>query len=281
MKNTFHKGTNFLILALSTLVLSFIPCYADTNVSPGYMCSPEADNSTTVSDSFKTNLNNLLDSLAANVLQSGFYKAAVGKNSNKIYGLIQCRGDVSPTNCANCTNESIKVALHNCTNSKSAAIWFSWCFMRYSSEKFFGTWEGGSVGIYNQTDFDDSTAVLKGIGFMTTLASVTPNQLLLFQTSVLDVGQSGQRFGMAQCGRDLRRSDCGKCLDGQLVSFGASIENLRGWEIYGLGCSMWYRDFQFYSNISTPYSAGGRRLWHGVVGVSMTILSTLTVQTVL
>ncbi|KAA8519955.1 hypothetical protein F0562_014135 [Nyssa sinensis] len=251
----FHfKAFNFILFAVSTLIfLSFSFCHGDINLSPGWQCS-EADNSTS-SNSFQTNLNKLLSSLSANVpLQNGFYKATAGQDSDKIYCLVQCRGDISANDCANCTKESIKIALRDCSKSKMVAVWFRWCFLRYSNEKFFGVWEGSSMAISNDT-FEDPSVISKGIAFMGGLASTAPNQPLMFQTSVLDVGQSGQRYGMAQCTRDMSRSECGKCLDGQLVSFGSTVEDKRGWELYGLSCSMWYHDFQFYSNITTVASA--------------------------
>lgn len=76
----------------------------------------------------------------------------------------------------------------------------------------------------------------------------------LFQTAVMDVGQSGKRYGMAQCTRDISSIDYGKCLDAQLVTLRTIIGSKRGWEIYGSSCFMWYHDFQFYSNISITAS---------------------------
>ena len=93
-----------------------------------------------------------------------------------------------------------------------------------------------------------------GLSLMSGLASTAPKQPLMFQASVMDVGQRGKRYGMAQCTRDISWTDCGKCLDAQLVTFRAIIGNKRGWEIYGSNCFMWYHDFQFYSNISTTAS---------------------------
>ncbi|GAY34245.1 hypothetical protein CUMW_010370, partial [Citrus unshiu] len=67
-------------------------------------------NSTSES-AFGTSLNNHLNSLSATgSLQNGFYKTTEGKNSRRIYGLVQGRGDISAPASANCTKESINVA---------------------------------------------------------------------------------------------------------------------------------------------------------------------------
>ncbi|XVF27790.1 hypothetical protein REPUB_Repub14bG0139300 [Reevesia pubescens] len=263
----------FLVLMLSLGI-----CHADSNVNSGWQCS-EADNSTFES-SFRINLDNLLNLLTKNVpLRNGFFKTTVGRSSGKIYGLVQCRGDVSPENCANCTRESVAVALHDCSKSKKVQVWFTWCFLRYSDEHFFGVWEQSSVARVNDTNFDDASVVSKGLTFMNEVAMIAPKQPSMFHTAVLDAGQFGKRYGMAQCIRDISRTDCTKCLDTQLVTFRTTIGNKRGWEVYGSSCSMWYHDYQFYSNISIPTNDGARRFsLHGVaIGITMAVLVVLIV----
>ncbi|XP_034698111.1 cysteine-rich repeat secretory protein 38-like [Vitis riparia] len=268
-----HLTVMSLVL-VSIVMLLFGHCHADTNMSAGTECS-EADNST-LENSFQTNLNNLLDSLSSNVpLNNGFYRATMGKSSHKIYGLVQCRGDVSARDCANCTKESVAVALHQCSKSKQVGVWFTWCFLRYSDENFFGVVEPSFAAIDYGADFDDPVVVSKGLAFMGGLISGAPKQRLMFQMAVLDVGESGNRYGMAQCTRDISRTDCSKCLDAQLGGLGSTLSNKRGWEIYGKSCSMWYHDYQFYTNISTTTaSEGNRRSLHGGV---MTGILTFTI----
>ncbi|GKV42330.1 hypothetical protein SLEP1_g49741 [Rubroshorea leprosula] len=83
------------------------------------------------------NLDNLLNQLGASGPNSGFYKTTAGEKSDKIYGLVQCRGDVSAANCANCTSKSIAVALQDFPVSKTVKVWFTSCYLRYSDQPFF------------------------------------------------------------------------------------------------------------------------------------------------
>lgn len=235
------------------LMLFYTLCFADINASVYWECSEAENNSTDDDIAFRTTLNNLLNSLAAEGADhNGFYKTTEGKRSNRVYGLVQCRGDISASDCANCTKQSITLASHDCSQSKNVKVWFNWCFLRYSDVGFFGVWDQTSVAKANDTNFDDPSVVSGGFSMMTELATTTSGLPLMFQTAVFDAGQSGKRYGMAQCNRDISRSDCGKCLNDQLMTFRTTVGNKRGWEIYGSSCCMWYHDFQFYSNISAP-----------------------------
>ncbi|OMO76681.1 hypothetical protein CCACVL1_15489 [Corchorus capsularis] len=243
-------------------------------MNSGSQCSV-ADNPTSES-SFKANLDGLLNLLTINAaLHNGFYKTTVGENSDKIYGLVQCRIDVSAENCANCTKEAVAEALNGCSNSKSVQVWFTWCTIRYSNEKFFGVMEPSSAALLNSTNLDDASMVSKGVSFMSEVAAAAAKQALRFNASVLDGGQFGKRYGMAQCIRDISKSDCSKCLESPLDSFRTTIGNKRNWEVYGTSCSMWYHDFQFFSNISISTNHGARKRMsiHGVVtGTTMSMI---------
>ncbi|KAH7545830.1 cysteine-rich repeat secretory protein 38 [Ziziphus jujuba] len=254
---TLHFAAVFVIL----LTLSgIITCYADINMNLGSQCS--VDDKSTAENEFQINRRNLLDSLAANgPFQNGFYKTQTGEKSVKVYGLVQCRGDISANDCGNCINNMTKEALNSCPKSKSVWIWFRWCFLRYSNASFFGSMELSSGAWSNETNFDDPSMGSKGLDFMGRLASNASKQPLKFQTSVLDVGR-GKRYGMAQCTRDINQDECHKCLNNQLVTFKEIIGNKRGWETHGSNCFMWYNYHHFYFNISTPASEGGRPSSH-------------------
>lgn len=245
------------VIFLFVLVFSNGFCLADTNMQTGSKCS-EAYYSIN-EDTFQNNLRSLLDSLASNVVDHhGFYQTIVGKKANKIYGTILCRGDISANNCSNCTLDSTRVALNECPNSRDVSIWFRWCLLRYSNESFFGVMESTAVAITNDTDFDDPSVVSEGLPFMNGLAASAPDEAFMFQIAVLNVNQSGKRYGMVQCTRDINRMDCRNCLDAQLLNFRTVVGNKRRWEIYGSNCFMCYNDYQFYFNVSTLLSAASR-----------------------
>ncbi|XP_011012476.1 PREDICTED: cysteine-rich repeat secretory protein 38-like [Populus euphratica] len=185
-------------ILFSTFLLLSSPCDADSNSDLGSQCT-EVE--------YQANLSDLLNSLVANApIQNGFYTTAAGKGANKIYGLTQCRGDISATDCAACIKNVTVV--QGCSNSIGATLWFQWCLVRYSDRSFFGAFDqSGIMATYNDTNFEDAKVVSEGLNFTKTLASKTPNQPSMFYTAVLDVGQSGKRYGMAQYTRDLSKSN--------------------------------------------------------------------------
>ncbi|XP_021894449.1 cysteine-rich repeat secretory protein 38-like [Carica papaya] len=218
----------------------------------GWECS--VDDNSTSEISFINNLNNLWILLADNAaFNNGFYKTAVGNDSDKLYGLTQCRGDISAADCANCTRESVKVAVEDCPRNTSWGVMFN------------GT--------------DHSSIGSKGLDFMTELATTAPEQPLLFQIAVLDGGENGKRYGMAQCSRDLSKSNCSKCLEFRLEAERTENADKRGWEIYSSSCSMWYQDYQFYFNSLTAENDGGRRSSSedAVIVITMAVLMLLLI----
>ncbi|XP_010247021.1 PREDICTED: cysteine-rich repeat secretory protein 38-like [Nelumbo nucifera] len=273
---------HFLLLSLLLLSISSGCCCADgvDDIGP-WECS--FVNNYTDGDPFKTNLDKLLTSLSANAPTTGFYKDTVGNKSNKVYGLVQCRGDISGVDCAKCINNATKQVLHDCSNSKRVQVWLTKCYLHYSDENFFGNlgMSSGSMAVSYSTDYDDAFVALQGVTLMTKLATTTPNQALMFQTTIIDAGKNGKRYGMAQCTRDLNRADCGKCLDKLMLDLGSSSYNKRGWEIFTMSCRMWYNDYQLFSaNYSLPSNRGTRKVLSQRVQVSLIAFLMLMVLNV-
>ncbi|XP_050214764.1 cysteine-rich repeat secretory protein 55-like [Mercurialis annua] len=247
-----------ILILLSTLLILFIhSSCSDTNQILGAECS--GDIKANLTNDYKINFKNLMDSLATNApSNNGFYKAESGKHSDKIYGLTQCRADLSSANCAACIKNA---TLHrDCyTDSKSVTKWYSWCFLQYSNERFFGVWDPSAMAaiIVNNTNLEDPDVVSKTLNFMNDLVSTAPEQPLMFQTKVLDVGKYGKRYALAQCTRGISRQDCGKCFDDKLVNFRSKIGYKKEWQAFSSGCSMWYGDSQFYFNYTLPTHNGG------------------------
>ncbi|KAI3680588.1 hypothetical protein L6452_35361 [Arctium lappa] len=222
----------------------------------------------TVETIYQANLKTLLDFVAKNApLQDGFSNTSVGNGTNRVHGLGWCRGDISPTACFDCLNESISVPLQDCPESKGLVIWSTLCSLRFSNESFFGeVWNRSSSSTYGYARLDDPSVFSRGFSMMEALGTSVPNQPMMFETSVTDVGKDGERYGLGQCSRDVSRSDCEKCLEELLVSYKTYVVNRTGWEMLGVSCGMWYDDVRFYDNSSsltpTPNpSGGGERLY--------------------
>lgn len=59
----------------------------------------------TANRTYHTNLNTLLSNLTSNKgIDYGFYNLSYGKNTDKVYAIGLCRGDVKPDECRSCLN---------------------------------------------------------------------------------------------------------------------------------------------------------------------------------
>ena len=79
-----------------------------------------------------TNINSVLADLVATASTGGGYATSTaGKGNNIIYGLAQCRGDVSDSDCAACLADAAKQLPSTCSYSSDARIWYIYCMPVY------------------------------------------------------------------------------------------------------------------------------------------------------
>jgi hypothetical protein len=82
-----------------------------------------------------TSINSVLADLVATASTGGGYATSTaGKGNNIIYGLAQCRGDVSASDCAACLADAAKQLPSTCSYSSDARIWYATaclCFCYY------------------------------------------------------------------------------------------------------------------------------------------------------
>ncbi|KAL7130208.1 hypothetical protein ABFS83_13G118600 [Erythranthe nasuta] len=282
--------------ASSLIMINFLPifmlflcrhCYADINQPGGYMCSPSSEAKS--SSAWTENVNSLFSKLEANViLNNGYYRAEAGeKGPDRVYGLIQCRGDISKSNCTNCTRQSFILSANSSAcgaGNKGVLVWQRWCLLRYSNASFYGTWEKSRLTVFrsNSSSLGDPAAAAKGTTMMLGVAAAAPGESLMFATGEVDDGLGGKRFGLGQCTRDLGKSDCRDCLENLVKGFG-TVSDDRSCEINGLGCFMLYDDTRFYFNLTAeeglgkptpPKSNASNRGLAGRLAMAITIFMT-------
>ncbi|CAL1397712.1 unnamed protein product [Linum trigynum] len=264
-------------LFLTTSFLALLCGYgtqADVNQVTGWSCS--GPKNATLDAESQANLDTLLKSLADKAPKNnGFSQTHAGKADRRLYGLAQCRGDVSAADCRHCLRNATWTSSAQCGARREGIVWLRWCLLRYSDAIFFGTWDRAGIAKVNQTTpLEDPNVVPRGVDLMNGLAGTAPRHVSMFDTNAVDVGPLERRFGMAQCTRDVDPAGCRECLVAQLETFRARIGNRRGWEIYGSSCSLWYHDYRFYFD-SVTTNQGGRRYsanWFRTVVIVMAFL---------
>jgi hypothetical protein len=73
----------------------------------------------------KASINSVLtDHVAKGSTGGGFATASAGENETVIYGLAQCRGDVSASDCSACLADAAKQLPASCSYQSDARIWY-------------------------------------------------------------------------------------------------------------------------------------------------------------
>ncbi|KAF3647568.1 hypothetical protein FXO37_19876 [Capsicum annuum] len=86
----------------------------------------------TKSNSVKTNANigKVLAELVSVSAKDSFSTTSHGDAKNQVYGLYQCRGDISRNDCLSCILDAAKGIRERCPVQTSARIWHDFWFLR-------------------------------------------------------------------------------------------------------------------------------------------------------
>ncbi|XP_042488820.1 cysteine-rich receptor-like protein kinase 10 [Macadamia integrifolia] len=206
---------------------------------------------------YDANLQILLSTLSVNADNSnskGFNSTAIGQNSDTVYGLFMCRGDITTEECVLC----IKFAWGNitkyCPNDKGAIIWYDLCMLRYSNHSIFSnlqynpSWylwnfNKASNSIQNMTTMVDT---MKGLAKQAAYNS-SPRKYAA-QASYI-TGSSVPIYFLEQCTDDLTKADCYNCLlyaTGVVQNF--SVDSHQGGRILMPSCNLRFEHYSFFES---------------------------------
>ncbi|GMH26830.1 hypothetical protein Nepgr_028673 [Nepenthes gracilis] len=176
---------------------------ADTFVYGGCSQAKYNPNST-----YESNLNSLLTSLVNSATYSSYNKFTVigPTEQDVIYGLYQCRGDLSMPDCATCIAHSVSRLGSLCPESCGGTAQLEGCFVKFDNASFLGVEDKGvlyrrcgpSIGY-------DARRITGRDAMLAALASGDGG-------SYYRVGGSGEVQGMAQCAGDLSVDQCRDCI---------------------------------------------------------------------
>ncbi|TKY51088.1 Cysteine-rich receptor protein kinase 25 [Spatholobus suberectus] len=265
---TKSKTNLLLIVLLCTLVLTV----TETSASVFNNVSCTSNKTFTPNSTFNTNLNTLLSSLSSNVTNNvRFFNATAGEDSDTVYGLYMCRGDVPFALCRECVGFATQTIASSCPTSKEAVIWYNECLLRYSYRFFFNKMEEWPR--YQIKIPLGDPVVLHSVGFYTALGSIfdeLPNEAALalrdgsnrYAVKQENASASMTLYGLAQCTPDLSAGDCKRCVADAAAEFaesccGGSI----GASVLFPSCIVRYETYPFYqhSGTSAPTMVKGER----------------------
>eukprot|EP00253_Pinus_taeda_P036649 PITA_36649 len=208
------------------------------------------NNNYTPGSTFERNLNRVLDRLGQAANQSGFNIS----DSGGVYGLFQCRADLTVDQCDACWQWATTSIRQGCGNSISASTWPFHCFLRYENYNFIGKLDTG-FGSNNQDDFGhDGTEVFIPGDFQESAKNLLNNlsakaateaKRSAYGTSLDSLSQT--IYGLVQCTRDLTTDDCNECLSSSINSIFAS-RLTAGDKYWSRSCIFRYQIYPFYNS---------------------------------
>ncbi|KAK9281111.1 hypothetical protein L1049_004004 [Liquidambar formosana] len=222
--------------------------YTSTAEDPlGDYCNQD----TTISGSsqISANIDRLLAELVPKAAQNGFIATSYGKDQNRVYGLAQCRGDVSSKDCSSCIQDAAKQIRQRCPNQADARIWYDYCFLRYNTENFIGEVDT-SVGIfyYNVDNVTDPESFKKELG---NLMDKIKSQAVVSTNEGLGKGETKispfvTLYALVQCTRDLPPLSCAQCLAVAVGNFQTICDSRKGCRVLYSSCYVRYELYPFF-----------------------------------
>ncbi|PIA30480.1 hypothetical protein AQUCO_05500033v1 [Aquilegia coerulea] len=199
---------------------------------------------------YHTNLNLTLQSLTANTFLNGFNTTTLGENPDQVYGLLQCRGDISPRDCQTCADISSLEILQRCKYQKEALVYYNNCFLRYAHYRFFSTatsnpelWLSNSKAVSDPRLFSHKLGVL-----MNNLSSTAASNSSRFSTGMTDFMDFLNIYGLVQCTRDLSEISCLSCLQRMISYIPTCCNGSQGSQVYAKSCFIRYEIYSFFQS---------------------------------
>ncbi|KAK6931627.1 Gnk2-homologous domain, partial [Dillenia turbinata] len=175
---------------------------------------------------YESNVDSLLTSLVNSATFTSYNNFTIYGSSPQdvVYGLFQCQGDLSATDCARCVNRAVSQLGIICPDSTGGALQLQGCFIKYDNTTFLGV-EDKSV-VYKKCGPSiayNSDALTRIDGVMSYIAS---------GGAWYRVGASGDAQGMAQCIQDLSVSECQDCVSEAIGQLRSSCGNTASGDMF-------------------------------------------------
>ncbi|XP_058071120.1 cysteine-rich repeat secretory protein 38-like [Magnolia sinica] len=201
---------------------------------------------------YETNLNLLLHYLNTKTSSNGYYNASFGVDPDQVYGLAQCRGDVSSHSCQECIKNSKGEITRLCPSKKDAFIQYDECLLRYSQRRFFSEPDiDPKFSLPNPNHSRDPDLFDQRVReLMNNLSSIelSPSMFVAGSVSSPDF----QIYGSVECVRDISTKDCHSCLQSMINGLPKCCHGNLGGQVLSMSCHIRYEVYPFIQAPSTP-----------------------------
>ncbi|GLJ32457.1 hypothetical protein SUGI_0653030 [Cryptomeria japonica] len=238
-----------------------------------------------VGSTFESNLIGMMNNLVQNTSQTGFNMSSYGKNPNKVYGLMQCIGNASQSQCRQCahniTRYTIDPNYQVCGQSLNCQIWFDTCYLRYANYSFVSVFEKDALWLVSSGEISLKYSKSPSV-FRRTLEKLFSNLSaeacqdgsngFAAQSAIYSTPTQENVDAFVECSRDLSSANCSSCLAIGFESM-KPVDHLRA-EFYHKNCLVRYVSTEsVYASTETGNSAWKKPLTMWVVLIGGLLLS--------
>ncbi|KAJ4825061.1 Cysteine-rich repeat secretory protein 55 [Turnera subulata] len=195
------------------------------------------------------NIDQLLSTLVSKTASAGYTATSSGQGQDKVYGLAQCRGDMSSKDCSDCIQDAANQIRQLCPDQADARIWYDYCFLRYAREDFIGKVDTGyGIFYYNVENATDPQDFDRKLG---ALADDIRSQAVVPKNEGLGKGETQLSsfvtlYALVQCTRDLAPVDCAQCLAISVGNFPNFCNSRKGCRVLYSSCYVRYELYPFF-----------------------------------
>jgi hypothetical protein len=252
-------------LLASAVTLTLLPsAAAQPWVGPWPTCDDTTGNYSAGS-AYAKNIKQLILSLQANASNTPalFATGSAGAGADAVYGLILCRGDLSPTDCFDCGTNAGQDVYRVCNGTRDAALVYNQCYVRLAPTDFLATTNNtGMRDLINGNSVPAGVNVMAYDGAITRLLNATTRYAVDSSAPSLSPRKyfaTGQMAGvdpriptgiwsMAQCAGDISPVQCRSCLDDLLAQWWQKFDSKEiGARLDGSRCNLRFETKNFYT----------------------------------
>ena len=249
-----------LLFLLSPILMLII--HANGQPQPqfaNFVCDDNTGNYTSNSI-YEKNLYQLLPTLYSNTtIDYGFYYSTYGQNSDQVYAIGLCRGDVNPDDCRGCLKNSSILLTQTCPNQKDAIGVYDQCILRYSNSSIYGMMETRPVISLRNVKNVSANSVGQFNDDLNSLLNNLTNEAAAGSSLVKYAARGGTRdflplYALVQCTPDLSQQYCIICLLDAIQLVPQYCNGSQGGRVIVPSCNLRFEQYSFFDSTTVPSS---------------------------
>ncbi|CAN8275250.1 unnamed protein product [Cochlearia groenlandica] len=185
----------------------------------------------------------------------GFHSGVSGTGPDEVYGKVQCRGDVSESECSSCLHTASSSILKKCPNNKGRIIWYDNCLLSLSSIYNFKAIDyRHNFYLHNSKDVTSDTMSFnkKTSNLLNKLKekatseenNIPETKEYMYVNGEENLGKV-KLYAMMQCTQDLSFKNCSVCLDWIMTKLPKCCNNKQGGRVLSASCNFRYELYPF------------------------------------